>query len=66
MALAVAVLEGWRGGIKLDPQEPDWPVVYIELPTGQVSWHVPAYAGEWDRHDTEEKYRRCRAFAEGG
>lgn len=43
--------------------------VYIDLPTGQVSWHyhdsqahlfegLPAYDGEWDGHDTQEKYRR--------
>lgn len=43
--------------------------VYIDLPTGQVSWHyhdgqahlfaaLPPYAGEWDGHSTEEKYRR--------
>lgn len=48
----------------------DWHgCVYIDLPTGQVSWHfhdsqahlfegLPAYAGEWDGHDTPEKYRR--------
>lgn len=23
-----------------DPDEPDWPVVFVILPTGQVSWHV--------------------------
>lgn len=23
-----------------DPSEPAWPVVFIELPTGQLSWHV--------------------------
>ena len=49
--------------------------VYIDLPTGQVSWHfhdremylfagLPAYEGEWDGHDTEEKYRRVREFAQ--
>lgn len=47
--------------------------VYIDLPTGQVSWHyhdsqsglfsdLPAYTKEWDGHDTEEKYRRLAAL----
>lgn len=48
--------------------------VYIDLPTGQVSWHfhdrdaeifahLPQYEGEWDGHDTPEKYRRVAALA---
>lgn len=47
--------------------------VYIDLPTGQVSWHIhdremaqfehlPPYVGEWDGHDTPEKYRRLSAL----
>lgn len=43
--------------------------VYIDLPTGQASWHyhdndahlfagLPPYAGEWDGHTTDEKYAR--------
>jgi hypothetical protein len=47
--------------------------VYIDLPTGQVSWHfhdddahlfdtLPPYAGAWDGHDTAEKYRRLNAL----
>ena len=54
-------IEGW---------EPEWyGCVYIDLPTGQVSWHyhvsetplfadLPIYDRPWDGHDTEEKYRR--------
>jgi hypothetical protein len=51
--------------------------VYVDTPAGQLSWHIheddfaafahlPAYAGEWDGHSTEEKYRRLLdpAFAE--
>lgn len=49
--------------------------VYIDLPTGQVSWHyhdreahlfshLPRYSGLWDGHDTSEKYRRV-ALASG-
>lgn len=55
--------------LNADPAEPDWPVLYIQLPTGQVSWHVapadmdlfchvPVGSAQWDGHDVEEKYRR--------
>jgi hypothetical protein len=54
-------IEGW---------EPEWQgCVYIDLPTGQASWHyhdkeaplfadLPPYQGEWDGHSTVEKYHR--------
>lgn len=57
-----------------DPDEPDWPVVIIETPNGQMSWHIApddvdlfthvrptdrACRG-WDGHTTEEKYDRIR------
>ena len=57
----------------VDAAEPDWPVLYIQLPTGQLSWHiapedVPLFthvrrdpAVEWDGHSTEEKYARLDA-----
>ncbi len=54
---------------------PDWLwVCIIDLPAGQVSWHIqtselglftqiPRETGRvWDGHDTEEKYRRLRAL----
>jgi hypothetical protein len=53
----------------------DWHgCVYIDLPTGQVSWHyhdshsaffagLPPYAGSWDGHDTPQKYRRLAALS---
>lgn len=53
----------------------DWHgCVYIDLPTGQCSWHyhdshahlfahLPAYAGKWDGHTTEEKYERLAALS---
>lgn len=62
--LARTAIEGWSE---------DWHgCVYIDLPTGQVSWHfhdsqahlfagLPAYAEAWDGHDTPEKYRRVNA-----
>lgn len=60
---------GLNVGFGLDPKSPDWPVLFIDLPTGQVSWHltvearrsapdIRAYDGAWDGHDTETKYRR--------
>jgi hypothetical protein len=52
-----------------------WPIVYIELPTGQVSWHisdvdldlfshVPYRDIKWDGHNTSEKYRRLDAYTQ--
>ncbi len=56
---------GYPAGVRIDPAEPEWPVVYIELPTGQCSWHMPQHPETWDGHDTDEKYRRVREFVEG-
>lgn len=47
--------------------------VYIDLPTGQASWHyhtshahlfahLPSYAAPYDGHTTEEKYQRLAAL----
>lgn len=47
--------------------------VYIDLPTGQVSWHfhdreahlfsgLPPYTKPWDKHTTPEKYERVAAL----
>ena len=55
--------------LNADPDAPDWPVIYITLPTGQVSWHISpgdmdlfrhvrVGSAEWDGHDVVEKYRR--------
>lgn len=54
----------------IDDAEPDWPVVYVKTPEGQLSWHlsrddldlfphVPR-AGNvtWDGHSTAEKHDR--------
>lgn len=61
-----------------DPAEPDWAVVTIETPQGQMSWHVapddmdlfghvPREAPKrpWDGHSTEEKYARLRRLTDG-
>jgi hypothetical protein len=62
--LARTAIEGWSE---------DWHgCVYIDLPTGQCSWHfhdsqahlfygLPTYAGKWDGHTTPEKYGRVDA-----
>lgn len=60
--------------VSTDPSEPNWPVVMIELPTGQISFHVtrkerysvfahlgtdlPGNCSGWDGHDDAEKWRR--------
>lgn len=53
-----------------DPHEPDWPVVYISTPQGQLSWHLSKNDLDlfdhvpqtgcvtWDGHTTEQKYER--------
>lgn len=55
---------GYGVGFRIDPDEPEWPVAYIELPTGQVSWHLPQHDAEWDGHTTEQKYQRVQAWLE--
>jgi hypothetical protein len=66
--VARTAIEGWSE---------DWHgCVYIDLPTGQASWHfhdsqahlfagLPPYTKPWDGHDTDEKYRRVDALAAG-
>lgn len=61
-ALSVAADEGYEAGVRIDLDEPGWPVAYIDLPTGQVSWHMPQFPHEWDGHDVATKYQRCREF----
>ncbi len=64
-AISAALSSGYKAGFRIDPSDPEWPVAYIELPTGQVSWHMPQHPQSWDGHSTEEKYRRIREFVEG-
>lgn len=62
----LAERSGWTVGLLHDAEEPDWPVLVIDTPGGQVSWHLKSdeargfgqYPGEWDGHTTEEKYAR--------
>ena len=48
-------------GFRLDLKEPEWPVIFFELPTGQVSWHIQQHAQPWDGHTTEQKHERIQA-----
>lgn len=60
----------YPSALGIDPDEPDWPVVYIETDAGQLSWHLapddlPLFAhvprsasAAWDGHTTEQKYAR--------
>lgn len=61
-AVYAAQAAGQQAGFRIDPQEPEWPVAFIELPTGQVSWHLPQHEVAWDGHSAEEKYARIAAF----
>jgi len=66
-ALAIAARGGYDAGVAIDPSEPAWPVVYIVLPrVGQVSWHLPAWRGEWDGHNGSTKSARIRDFIAAG
>lgn len=64
---SVIILDG-------DPDAPGWALVYVDSPTGQLSWHlsgddldlfphvkrVETSAVTWDNHTTDEKYGRIR------
>lgn len=65
LAMSLAIQVGYPVGIRIDPDAPEWPVIYIELPTGQVSWHMPQHESDWDGHTTEDKYQRIAAFTDG-
>jgi hypothetical protein len=64
-AVFMAIVCGLSAGFRFDPKEPEWPVAFIELPTGQVSWHVPQHTRVWDGHTTEQKYKRLKEFTGG-
>jgi hypothetical protein len=58
-----------------DPAAPDWPVLTVETPAGQMCWHIAPRdldlfghvpnevkwrVPAWDGHSTAEKYERLR------
>ena len=68
--LKMAQKLGFITGLKEDPE---WPILYIDLPTGQVSWHIPKqeiltdfpeYNEKWDGHNLQEKRRRLIDYME--
>lgn len=62
LCVGYAMRAGYEAGFRIDEEEAAWPVAFIELPTGQVSWHLPEFPLEWDGHQREEKYRRVKEF----
>lgn len=59
---------GYNMGIK---ENGEWPILYIDLPTGQVSWHISkpdlkgifqTYLEDWDGHDVEIKRMRLLEY----
>ena len=61
-AIALALQCGYEAGIRLDPAEPEWPAAFIELPTGQISYHLKQHSVAWDQHTTEQKRLRILEF----
>ena len=62
---------GYNVGVK--NRNDEWPILYVDLPTGQVSWHIPKeeiaayfpdYSDEWDGHNVNEKRNRLMRFLE--
>jgi len=73
LAAKLAQQQGYIVGIAKDPKEPDWPVVMLDLPTGQVGWHIskkeltlqlPDYQKAWDGHNLKDKRQRLQNFLE--
>jgi hypothetical protein len=66
-ALAAAHRAGYPAGIGWDgSDDPELDgfraLVYITLPTGQVSWHMPVYPHAFDGHTTPEKHARINTW----
>ena len=61
-ALGVGARLGYPVGVGLDLAWSGGPVIYLTLPTGEVSWGVLPFRAAGDGHDTPTKYARCRAY----
>lgn len=61
MGAAYAAAAGIPVGFRVE-QCPQWPLLYVQLPTGQVSWHLPAFETPYDGHTTVQKYDRLFAW----
>jgi hypothetical protein len=74
VALLARLFPSGKAITKIAGWEPEWHnCIYIDLPTGQASWHVhesqmhefanlPDYTGQWDGHTSTEKYQRVLDF----
>jgi hypothetical protein len=72
----MAIRACWQPDDGDDADADEWAIVYVWLPTGQASWHVPRDLvedsaiprkfAEWDGHDREVKNERVLSFAETG
>ena len=71
-----ALEQGYPVGVGIDAEQPEiWKyILFIELPTGQISWHLlepelewfsflPDYTEPWDGHTRSEKYERVLKYA---
>lgn len=77
--ICVAVRNGIQCSWWVDPEAgEEWPVVCIDLPTGQVTWHMsradfvelgfdqlPESAYRYDGHTVAEKYERLVSYRWG-
>lgn len=63
-AVYMAKLYDIAAGFRVDPDEPHWPIAQIELPTGQVAWHLRPHPAPWDGHTTAMKHGRIARFVE--
>lgn len=49
---------GYQCGFRVDPDEPEWPVIAIVLPDiGEVSWHMPPSGIQYDGILNQNKIR---------
>jgi hypothetical protein len=82
-ALVAALSKMFPASLERHPAEEEWEddwrwIVFIDLPTGQATWHIhdselpnfahlPREAGrKWDGHPTAEKYARLAALTGEG
>ncbi len=79
LAQLVARMAGYLGWTATwrpsDAESSGWPTLFVQLPTGQISYHIPQVEATvpltwrpvaWDGHDDAEKYRRIDAFVKEG
>jgi hypothetical protein len=63
-ALACAALDGADCGVRFNQDDHEWPIVYIVLPTGQVSWTVQQFLPPASPHTIDENNAAIQKFVE--